>query len=155
MQTDRIGEILSRIITLSNHDIEEILAEQRASHRPFGDIALSMGLCQPEDIWAAWSGQLDGEGGQPRRIDLDTVGIDAQAIEFLTADEARRWCVIPVRILGDALVIAVDSAAPETRNSVRVRRGLRVKFVVADRSQIERAIQIYYSAPLTPAASAA
>jgi hypothetical protein len=83
MHADRIGEILSRIISLSNHDIEEILHEQRATHRPFGDIALAMGLCRPEDIWQAWSGQLDGLSGQPRKIDLDSMGVDAQAIAFI------------------------------------------------------------------------
>jgi type IV pilus assembly protein PilB len=146
MHADRIGEILSRIIPLSDHDIEEILHEQRATHRPFGDIALAMGLCQPQDIWQAWSGQLDGADGAPRRIDLDSIGIDSQAIEFVSPEEARRWTAVPVRVFGDELVIAVDAAnGTQSRSSIRVRRGLRVKFVLAERAQIERAIDIYYS----------
>jgi len=146
MHADRIGEILSRIIPLSSHDIEEILHEQRYTHRPFGDIALAMGLCQPQDVWQAWSGQLDGTDGNPRKIDLDSIGIDSQAIEFVSRDDAKRWTAIPVRVFGDELVIAVDPAnSPQSRSAIRVRRGLRVKFVLADRRQIEQAIEIYYA----------
>jgi hypothetical protein len=146
MQPDRIGEILSRIISLSNHDIEEILHEQRATRRPFGDIALAMGLCQPEDIWQAWSGQLDGTNGSPRKVDLETIGVDAQALEFINVEDACRWCAIPVRVFGDELVIAVDEASdPQSRSAIRVRRGLRVKFVLANRRQIEREIATYYT----------
>ncbi|MBV8780792.1 MAG: hypothetical protein JO353_05280, partial [Phycisphaerae bacterium] len=110
MRADRIGDILSRIIPLSGHDIEEILQEQRSSHRRFGDIALAMGLCQPADVWRAWSGQLDCPEGGVRHIDLDAVGIDSQAIEFMSAIDARRWTAIPVRVFGDELVVAVDRA---------------------------------------------
>ena len=146
MHADRIGELLSRIIPLSTHDIEEILHEQRSTHRPFGDIALAMGLCQPQDIWQAWSGQLDGPDGTPRRVDLDTIGIDSQAIGFLSADEARHCGAIPVRVFGDELVIAVDQANAEHPTSeIHVRPGLHVKIVLADRGQIERAIESYYT----------
>jgi hypothetical protein len=104
-----------------------------------------MGLCRPEDIWQAWSGQLDGTNGKPRKVDLDSIGIDAQAIEFVSADDARRWTAIPIRVFGDELVIAVDEKSdPQSRSAVRVRRGLKVKFVLADRTQIEQAIDVYY-----------
>ena len=146
MHADRIGELLSRIIPLSTHDIEEILHEQRSTHRPFGDIALAMGLCQPQDIWQAWSGQLDGPDGTPPRVDLDTIGIDSQAIGFLSADEARRCGAIPVRVFGDELVVAVDKTNAEHPTSdIHVRPGLHLKIILADRAQIERAIESYYT----------
>ena len=145
MRTDRIGDILSRIIPLSGHDIEEILQEQRYSHRPFGDIALSMGLCQPSDIWQAWSGQLDGPDGGIKQIDLDAFGVDSQAVDLMSADDARRWTAIPVRVFGDALVVAVDAAElSRARQNVRARPGLQLKLVACPRNQIVRAIERYY-----------
>ena len=42
----RFGELLSRLVPLSGHDIEEILQEQSANRRKFGDIALS---CSPSE----------------------------------------------------------------------------------------------------------
>ena len=145
MRADRIGDILSRIIPLSGHDIEEILQEQRSSHRRFGDIALAMGLCQPADVWRAWSGQLDCPEGGVRHIDLDAVGIDSQAIEFMSAIDARRWTAIPVRVFGDELVVAVDRANLDgARAVIRARPGLHLKFVTAERTKILHAIDEYY-----------
>ena len=153
MRADRIGDILSRIIPLSNHDIEEILQEQRHSHRPFGDIALSMGFCQPADIWQAWSGQLDGINGSMKPVDLDKFGIDSQAVDFMPAFDARRWTAIPVRVFGDALVVAIDQAdVAQARANVRVRPGLNIKFVVAERAKILRAIDTYYGVTTSSAA---
>ena len=145
MPADRIGDILSRIIPLSRHDIEEILQEQRYSHRPFGDIALSMGFCQPADIWQAWSGQLDCPNGGVKHVDLKTFGVDAQAVDLMPAVDARRWTAIPVRVFGDALVVAVDAEDLEAaRQNLRVRPGLQLKLVTCSRDQILNAIEQYY-----------
>src|SRR2546423_848682 len=58
MCTLRFGEILGRLVNLSGHDVNEILEEQNATHQRFGEIALSWGLCAPEDVWQAWCDQL-------------------------------------------------------------------------------------------------
>src|SRR5687768_5822111 len=58
IQRCRIGELLSGIVPLSNHDVEEILQEQSGTHRKFGEIALAWGLSQPEHVWNAWCRQL-------------------------------------------------------------------------------------------------
>ena len=55
----RIGELLSRIVPLSGHDVEEILEEQSANRRKFGEIALAWGLCRPEHVWDAWCQQSE------------------------------------------------------------------------------------------------
>ena len=151
--TNRIGEILSRIIPLSHHDIEEILQEQRHSRRPFGDIALSMGLCQPADIWQAWSGQLDCPDGGIKIVDLDTIGIDSQAVDLMPASDARRWIAIPVRVFGDALVVAINADdLDHAKQNVRLRPGLQLKFVAATRAQLQRAIDRYYENTTSTAA---
>ena len=72
----RFGELLGKLVKLSQHDVEEILEDQTATHRRFGDIALSWGLCQPEHVWQAWSDQLLT---QVQRVDLETLGVDSQA----------------------------------------------------------------------------
>ena len=43
----RMGELLSRMVPLSGHDVEEILEEQNSNRRKFGEIALSgdIGSC--------------------------------------------------------------------------------------------------------------
>jgi type IV pilus assembly protein PilB len=108
MSGNRIGERLSRVTHISGHDIEEILSEQKSTGLRFGEIALQMGLCSPEDVVRAWSNQLDDS---PQRINLDHFGIDSQAVATLPAEMAVHYHIMPVRILEDRLVVAVDEAA--------------------------------------------
>lgn len=145
MSAKRIGEILSNLVPLTGHDIEEILSEQSATRRRFGDIALAMGLCRPEHIWKATSAQLD-EG--PRYVDLDTFGIDAQALEHLPAKTARALGVIPLRVTGDTLVVAAHADSLVVAGDVLpVILWQNVKFVIAERAQVEQALSTYYPKP--------
>ncbi len=143
MSCKRIGEILSGLVPLSGHDIEEILSEQSATRQRFGDIALAMGLCRPEHIWKACSTQLDSG---PRRIDLGALGIDSGAVEHVSAEIARRYCAVPVRVMADQLVVAVEESSLEGAAAALQGHALKVNFVLADREQIEQAIATYYPA---------
>ena len=103
----RIGAVLSRMGQLSPHDINEILTEQRTTGARFGEIALALGLVQPEHVWAAWCAQLER---QLERVDLDEIGIDAQAVERVPAELALGLQVVPVRLFERELVVAVSDA---------------------------------------------
>jgi type IV pilus assembly protein PilB len=144
----RIGERLSGMVPLSPHDIEEVLCEQGVSGKRFGDIAIELGLCSPEHVWRAWSSQL---AEQPQRVDLEQVGIDAQAVARLPAQLAVRFHVIPIRTLGDELVLAIDEAAyPVFARELLKILGGKAIFVLSSHAQIARAIRCYY--PRTNAA---
>ncbi len=142
------GELLGRLVTLSRHDVAEILAEQAQTRQRFGDIALSRGLCEPEHVWTAWSEQLGGDPlvSDVRRVDLALLGVDAQAAAAIPADVARRLSAIPVRVTPDRLVVAVADDADLARAAVELAgiRGHGVRFVVADAAQVRRALAAYY-----------
>lgn len=147
MAIKRIGEILSQMVPLTLHDIEEILQEQNASNtkKSFGNIALSMGLCRPEHVWRAWCGQL--VDGPPRKIDLDRAGVDTQALSCISREIAEQLNVIPVRVLGNILIVAISSDAiglAATHLPSRVNKELR--FAIADPAAIRRALAKYYPA---------
>jgi len=145
MSAKRFGEILSNLVPLSGHDIEEILSEQSGTRRRFGDIALSMGLCRPEHIWKATSAQLDAG---PRHVDLDAFGIDAQALEHLPAKTARALGVVPLRVTGETLVVAAHADSLVTAGEVLpVILSQNIKFVIAERAQVEQALATYYPKP--------
>ena len=138
----RFGELLSRLVPLSGHDIEEILQEQTANRRKFGDIALSWGLCKPEHIWDAWAQQ---SAHDHERVDLEKVGVDAQAAALLPAEVARKLNVIPVRMASDIVLVATADAEPEHMSDALnelLRR--RVRFVRVEREPLERALEMYY-----------
>ena len=140
----RMGELLREIVDLSGHDVEEILHEQHANNRRFGEIALSWGLCQPEHVWTAWCRQVE-DGADCETIDLDREGIDAQAVTLLPTDWARAFRTVPVRVSETEIVVASDAPLSErAREELTRLLNKHVKFVIAPKKQIDAAIEVYY-----------
>ena len=151
MSRPLFGECLSDVVALSDHDVSEILEDQAASRRRFGEIALAWGLCRPEDVWQAWCHQLNRLTPE---VDLKKIGIDAQAAAHLPKAVAREFCAVPIRSFGNHLVVAttrenLGRACSELPKLVKKE----VKLVIASRASIERAIEEYY-APATRGAAA-
>ena len=142
----RIGELLSRIVPLSGHDVEEILQEQSSNRRKFGEIALSWGLCQPEHVWDAWCQQGDQE---QQAIDLERVGVDARAVAMLAPDVARKLGVLPVRCSADVALIAIAEAPAEgIVQELATMLHRQIKFLRVDRSELDALIHRYYPLPV-------
>jgi hypothetical protein len=137
----RMGELLSKMVPLSGHDVEEILQEQSATRRKFGEIALAWGLCRPEHVWDAWC-QQSSDGTET--VDLDRIGVDSQAAAMLPADVARLHHVIPLRIANDAVLLATANGAMEHSEELATLLRRRVTFVHADMTQLERMLDRYY-----------
>lgn len=138
----RIGQILSQLAPLSEHDVEEILQEQKSSRQRFGDAALSLGLVQPEHIWEAWIRQVQ-ERHTP--IDLGTVGIDTQSLAYVPAALARQFRLVPVRAWQDELVVASARALDEcTLQMIESQIGMRLTVTHAPQAQVDAAIDRYY-----------
>src|SRR4051812_44702294 len=127
----RFGELLSRLVPLSGHDIEEILQEQTANRRKFGDIALSWGLCKPEHIWDAWAQQ---SAHNHELVDLEKIGVDTQAAALLPAEVARKLNVIPVRMASDMVLVATSDSTPDhaTEEALAELLHRRIRFVQAE-----------------------
>jgi hypothetical protein len=141
----RFGELLSRLVPLSGHDVEEILQEQTANRRKFGDIALSWGLCKPEHIWDAWAQQSAHDNDL---VDLEKVGVDAQAAALLPAEVGRKLNVIPVRAASDIVLVATCDPSPEHASEALAELlHRRIRFVQAEREQLRRVIETYYPMP--------
>jgi hypothetical protein len=142
MSHARIGELLSRIVPLSDHDVHEILEEQSSNRRRFGEIALSWGLCRPEHVWDAWCQQSSQEG---ETLDLNRIGIDARAATLLSAEAARRMGAIPIRVTDDVALVAMahEASDVETRELSSVLHR-KLKFARADHHQVLEMIERYY-----------
>jgi hypothetical protein len=140
----RIGELLSQHTSLSSHDVQEILAEQKSNRRPFGQIALQWGLCQPEDLWRAWFDQLSEHSP---KVDVNKIGVDSRAVSLVPRSVADRFHVMPMRLFENQLLLAVDHKPDSNLASeLGAILGRTVKFVVADGRQIDDALRTYYPA---------
>jgi len=142
MDSLRIGELLRRMIPLSQHDVEEILSEQQASNRKFGDIALALGLCRPEHVWKAWMHQLET---LTQRINVTAVGVDSQAIPLLSSRIAHKFVIIPLRSIEDQLLVAAAHPLSEAEISeIEAHCGRRIKLVLADEAEVQKHLHRYY-----------
>ncbi|HEY8751271.1 MAG TPA: hypothetical protein VIM11_25025 [Tepidisphaeraceae bacterium] len=138
------GEMLRRFVPLSNHDVSDILEDQLMSGRRFGEIALSLGWCQPDHVWRAWCAQL---AHNHQTVDLEEVGVDTQSLGALHASSARAFGVIPIRILDDQLVLAVSAESlARAREELPQHLNRKLLFVVADSEQIRRKLNCLYPA---------
>jgi hypothetical protein len=140
----QIGQVLRRMGKLNEMDIEEILVQQNVSRQRFGEIALQWGLCEPPHLCEAWMRQITESAG---KADLMAVGVDPRAVEDFPADVARRLEVIPIRSMGDQLIIAAARilSAAEMLEVLRWA-GKEVRLVLAAEAQIQAAIEQYYPA---------
>jgi len=144
MSQVRFGEFLGRLVNLSRHDVDEILEEQSSTKHRFGEIALSWGLCAPEHVWQAWCDQLLS---QVQKVDLEKLGVDSQAAALIPGELARRLCIIPIRCLGQQLIVAVpDHNTEQITIELRKITDMQLRFVAADPNQIQCAITVYYAA---------
>ncbi len=98
--------------------------------------------CRPQHVWQAWWAQL-GESAQ--HVSLPAVGVDTQALGSVSRAMAEEYCVIPIRVYGDQLVLAASEAS-QARAAAElpqlVQKALR--FVAAPERQIREAIDLHY-----------
>lgn len=143
MSRQLIGQVLSRMGKLSSIDIDEILFEQAMSHRRFGEIALSWGLCEPDHLADAWCQQLTEDS---QSVDLTHVGVDSDAVTALPAEMAMRLGVVPLRVLGDTMIVAADHALDHAQVQELSRTlGREVRMVSIDSRQMEQVMKTCYA----------
>jgi len=148
MSMRRMGQILGEIAHLNDHDVEEVLQEQKVTQQRFGEAALSLGLVQPYQVWNAWLEQL--RAGECH-IDLCNLGVDAQAAQYLSLADAVRMNVVPVRAVGDDLILAAAAMPDEAAiQYLTARTGKQLAFGIADAAEIEHAIARSYSGAKSP-----
>lgn len=147
-----IGQILCGMANMTAHDVEEILREQERNGRRFGQIALSWGLCRPEDVWEAWCRQLGDAGLQ--WVDLEELGIDARAAGRMQRETAMKYKVIPVRCAKSLLLAAQEESVDSAMRELPAQFDQPLKFVLASSADIEQAIGRYYPQPALAAVRA-
>lgn len=144
----QIGQILSQTVPLSDHDLEEILQEQKTTRQRFGEVALALGKATPGQVWEAWLTQL-----QHTPVDLDTFQPEPAAVAALPIGLATLHGIVPLRVRGNELVVAVAGDLPITTVSHIIRRThMRVIVAHADRQAVETTLARLYPTSTVSAA---
>lgn len=78
-------------------------------------------------------------------IDLADFEVDASAIETLTGDQVRKYCVLPISRSGSTLVIAfADPTNLFVRDDIAYLTRCKIEPVVATEKSIRKALEKYY-----------
>src|SRR5688572_13426441 len=144
MQGIPIGQLLIEQGVLTRQQVDHILAVQKASHRPFGDLAERLYGINPKAVEDAWVEQYVRTAGV---VDLEQVRFDADCLRLINRRQAWQFHILPgnrdvrksqlnVATDADHLVRAVNFASRRIDEAV--------SFLIADRQQLRDFLMKYY-----------
>jgi hypothetical protein len=140
-----IGQVLVEQGLLSAQQVAQILKVQKASHRPFGDLAERLYGIAPEAIEDAWVEQYIRTVGV---VNLDEVTFDAECLRVINRRQAWQFHLLPTHRSGEHLHVATDAANLIRAVNFSSRRiDEAVFFLVADSQQLRRFLMKHYPVP--------
>ena len=147
MQGIPIGELLIEQGVLTRQQVDHILKVQRASHRPFGDLAERLYGIAPEAVEDAWVEQYVRTAGV---IDLDDVKFDADCLRVINRRQAWQFHLLPAN--RDAtrghLNVATDAEHLIKAVNFSSRRiDEAVYFLIAERQQLREFLMKHFPVP--------
>jgi len=136
-----VGEILVNQGTIDRIQLEDALERQRKTGEKLGRLLIKLGYLSEEELGTALSEQINIP-----HIDLSSEEIDPAVINLIPEKVARKYDLIPVRREGNNIVVAMD----DPLNSIAMElltftAGMRIVPVLAGRTQIRKALEMYYT----------
>ncbi len=140
----RLGEVLLAAGALTQEQLNKALALQRSSGRRLGEILLEEGFISEEAFLKVLEKQLG-----IRSLDLPRTYIDTGVARMIPESLARRHCVVPVRIEGGNLVLAMkDPLDYFAQEDVRILVGLPIQPAIATEREILRTVERVFSSSI-------
>jgi type IV pilus assembly protein PilB len=136
-----LGDLLVEKGLLTNVDLNRALEQQ--SKNPFiqlGTLLQDMGLVSQNEIHQALARKL----GIPR-VSLKSMIPSPAVMAEINADIAMRYNVMPLAVLKDRLIIAMENPLDwNTLELLQFHTNHRIETVIASREELNRAIGTYY-----------
>jgi hypothetical protein len=142
----QIGELLVKQGVLKEAQVKHILAVQKATHRPFGDLAERLFSISPQVVEDAWVEQYVQSAGI---TDLEQLDFDSRCLRLLNRRQAWQFHLLPVNwdqsqflnLATDAqsLVRAVNFASRRIDESIHM--------LIADRDQLRDFLMKHFPVP--------
>ena len=141
----QIGQLLVEQGVLTDTQVQQVLAAQQKSHRPFGDLAERMFGVKAKAVEDAWVEQYIRVAGI---VDLDEQKFDVDCLRLLNRRQAWQFHTLPVNreqhglniaTSADKLVRAVNFATRTLEEPVMV--------MIAERQQLQEFLMKHYPVP--------
>ncbi len=135
-----LGEMLIEEKLITSAQLVNALNIQRQKGGKLSDILVKQGLVKPEELAVILSIQLNLP-----LIDLKRHTVQPRALRLIPEEMARKYMFIPMDIVNDSLIVVMaDPEDIRTIEDIKVQAKMRVEIALGVRSDIERAINIYY-----------
>ena len=136
----RLGDILKDAGLIDEFQLQSALSHQKNWKGKLGSILVELGFIRESELAKVLSEKL-----RIPRINLFSPEIPEEVISLLKVDSAKKLSVVPVRLEGRVLTVAVsDPMDMEALDEVRFITGLAIKPALAMESEIKDAIKKYY-----------
>ncbi len=137
----KLGQVLIESGLISEKQLETALNHQKQMGGRIGDIIIKLGYISEDRLQEAIAEKLNLP-----KLSLSDLEIDPRLVSVLPAEIARRYTVIPIFKVGNVLTLAMDDPLNYVAlDEIAYHTRLDIKRVVATRSEIEIAIDKYYS----------
>ena len=138
--TKRIGEVLLDRHVITEKDLQKALTYQKEHGGLMGQILIQIGCVTEEEIALALTAQY----GFPY-LPLDNYEIDGGLTSIIPEELARRYCLIPIDRIGNALTLAMaDPSNVQAIEDVELMTKCVVQTFVSTPTDIEKAIGKHY-----------
>ncbi len=141
----QIGQLLVERGVLTEKQVQHIVQVQRASHRPFGDLAERLYGVNPEAIEDAWVQQYVSLSGV---VDLSIEAVDPRCLKLINRRQAWQFSFLPIYRDDQHLNVATDAEhLIRSVNFATRRLDEPVCFLIARREQLRDYLMTHYPVP--------
>ena len=139
-QKKLLGEILLKAGIIDSSQLQKALDGSKKSGQRVGNILVKLGFSKEEDVLKAVASQLDIP-----YVKLSDIEIAPAVIAKIPVKFASRYTLIPVKITGDTLTVAMlDPLDIHTLDDLRLLLGCKVEVAISSEEEITKAVRKYY-----------
>lgn len=137
----KLGEILLEKGVIDKNQLHVALHEQENNLKQLGEILISLGYVTNEELTNAITLQSSIE-----RINLQNTYIEAATARLIPKEVAKKYTMIPIYELDDTVYVAMsDPRNMFALDDLRLIIKKPIRVLMASPSEIEAAIEVYYS----------
>ena len=136
----RLGDLLIAAGAISTVQLQEALAIQKQTGQRLGDVLIDSGIITERQLIEALQMQLGVDF-----VDLTAVSIPVELAKFVPRAVARKYCVVPVKLVKDELYVAMsDPLNFVAQEEIKAASRKQVVPMIATRKATEQAIATLY-----------